>query len=261
MFGVDESDLLLDVIRYSQSLPSLFGANVLPEDMETEYWGFLDRIATNPEPNCLAYRAKIIADSYGLDPQGLANQFPVWFLMFNNMLGMILPIVLAILSVDDDSRIRVEEELPDLDPKSEDTYLNAVILETLRLYNPVFGLERIVTEPVILQGIRFDPGIQLLLPMSTYLRDPRCYPRPNSFEPQRWMGNSGSPLCQDIFSTGIQTCPAKHVALFTLRYVLYLILSQYRYRLTTEYPILDLTSMPQIINPFQISFHVMKIEQ
>jgi hypothetical protein len=272
VFGVDESDLLITVLKHVQSPSYIKGESAIPGDILERYWALLHIIGQDPLPMTLAHSGKTMLQymtdkhqeftrGHPDDKQDLAHQFTVWFVMLNNIFTVILPISLAIFCLDKASQVHVFAEILDdqFDISSEETHLNAFVLETLRLYGPVFVLERQINEAITLDNVQFMSGEQLILPLSLYLRDPECYPQPNAFNPSRWFGNvSGAKrLCQHVFTTGTQTCPAQHTALFTLRYALYMLLSRYDYALTSDLSI-SLQNMPAIINPFHLSFAVCK---
>ena len=267
VFGVDRADLLVQVLRRCQSVRALIGYETVPLGLQREYWQFVDNAVRRPLPDTLVEAAEGPAFAHNVGQDEVANQVVVWFFQLCNVWCVLLPIALAILAIDTRTRALLDAEWR-LDSafsvSSEDSLLNAVVLEVMRLYTPVFFLERRVTRPVTLSGFTFQPGQQLFLPLSAYLRDPRCFPRPNRFEPQRWLddpdsrssSSSRTRCCPTVFGLGAQACPARRVALYTMRYAVHALLTRHNYRLkTVPFPKFDLNDMPALLNFQHISFH------
>jgi cytochrome P450 len=73
-----------------------------------------------------------------------------------------------------------------LEALSRLTYLESVLKESMRLYPPVWSLARLVTEDDTLGGYRIPArSIVLMSPYITH-RDPRFWPNPEGFDPDRW---------------------------------------------------------------------------
>ena len=100
-----------------------------------------------------------------------------------------------LLSQHHDAEARLHKELdavlgrraPAVDDLARLPYTTAVISETLRLYPPAWGVGRRTLEDVELGGYLVPKGKVVL--MSTYVthRDPRWFPEPLSFQPERWL--------------------------------------------------------------------------
>jgi cytochrome P450 len=65
-------------------------------------------------------------------------------------------------------------------------YLNGVMKESLRLYPPIWAIQRKATGACVIDGLRVDTGSRFNLLQLHAHRNPSCYRSPNSFEPQRW---------------------------------------------------------------------------
>lgn len=72
--------------------------------------------------------------------------------------------------------------LPDL------PYTRAVLSESMRLYPPVWSMGRVPVEDVELGGRRIPRGSILLASQWLVHRDPRWWPEPTAFRPERWLG-------------------------------------------------------------------------
>ncbi|MGW1894754.1 cytochrome P450 [Streptomyces sp. NPDC002004] len=79
-------------------------------------------------------------------------------------------------------------DLPDL------PITGAVVKETLRLYSPLWYLERTVEAPTMLGGCPLLPGRRVAVSPFVLHRDPRLYDRPQTFRPERWIERSAEAL-------------------------------------------------------------------
>lgn len=88
-----------------------------------------------------------------------------------------------------------------------------VLSETLRLYPPTVGVNRMATESVTVGGYDFAEGTQFILPQWVPHRDERFWEDPESFDPSRWQGDFDRPQFSYFpFSGGPRFCPGKKVA-------------------------------------------------
>jgi cytochrome P450 family 6 len=64
----------------------------------------------------------------------------------------------------------------------------SLFVETLRKYPPVVKLVRQCTKPVKIRGtdISLEKGVQVLLPVLGLHHDPKYYPDPERFDPERF---------------------------------------------------------------------------
>ncbi|MFJ8209086.1 cytochrome P450 [Streptomyces sp. NPDC096033] len=92
----------------------------------------------------------------------------------------------------------------------------SVVKETLRLYPPLWLIERTVEETTELAGYPLRPGQRVAVSPFVLQRDPRHYPQPAVFRPDRWTGRSpADPLPKYAFMPfggGPRTCLGTHFA-------------------------------------------------
>ncbi|NIR11881.1 MAG: cytochrome P450, partial [Candidatus Aminicenantes bacterium] len=96
--------------------------------------------------------------------------------------------------------------------------LRAVILETLRLNNPVVTTFRTLDSDYTFShsGRSFSKGDQFLILNNPVLRDPTFFYEPNRFIPERWVPSLEGSYYAIMFNQGPQKCPGKDLAIFIL---------------------------------------------
>ncbi len=117
-------------------------------------------------------------------------------------------------------------------------YLNAVCLETLRIY-PVamFALARLVKSTLEIGEYRFEPGT--ILAPCIYLTHHRedLYPAPKQFKPERFLERQFSAYEYLPFGGGNRRCLGYAFALFEMKIVLATVLSGYTLELAERKPV------------------------
>ncbi|MFJ6742586.1 cytochrome P450 [Streptomyces sp. NPDC091279] len=94
-----------------------------------------------------------------------------------------------------------------------------VVQETLRLYPPIWFFPRRAATDLRLGGHSIKRGTQLFYSPYALHRDARWYPRPESFDPDRWHPDNAAPpppgACVP-FAAGVHGCPGEDFALAEL---------------------------------------------
>ncbi|MEU1779058.1 cytochrome P450 [Streptomyces abikoensis] len=78
------------------------------------------------------------------------------------------------------------------DDLSSLAYTDRVLQETCRLRSVLLIMRR-TSGPVTLDGVRLPPGVNLAFSPYSLHRDPRLFPRPGRFDPDRWLSGPGAP--------------------------------------------------------------------
>jgi len=115
-------------------------------------------------------------------------------------------------------------------------YLNAVINESMRLMSVITaGLPRITTEETVLCNHKLPAGTVVSSCVSDMMTDPRIWPDPNSFIPERWIqpykGIEADRKAFMPFSAGSRNCPGQQFALKNLRLTMVRLLLRYDFSL------------------------------
>jgi len=133
---------------------------------------------------------------------------------------------------------RVREELACLDGPATAAdlprlrYTTAVVHESMRLYPPVWTLLRHLSEERTIGGYRLPAGATLLLSPWVVQRDPRWWPEPDTFRPQRWLAPDATPhrFAYFPFGGGPRQCIGNDFAMTEDTLVLATILRRWQLR-------------------------------
>lgn len=129
------------------------------------------------------------------------------------------------------------------------TYTAAVINEAMRLYPPVYVIGREATTDLELGGYRVKKGYTILMSQWVNHRDPKYFPEPERFLPERWLDGLASRLPKFAyypFGGGQRLCIGVHFALMEAAIVLATVGQQFKFTLAPD-AVIDI--MPQITMP------------
>jgi cytochrome P450 len=102
-------------------------------------------------------------------------------------------------------------------------YLDAVIREALRLYPPAYAFGREVETAFELGGYTLPAGSQIVVSPYGIHRNPRYFPDPDGFMPERWLGQEARALPRMAFlpfGGGPRICIGSHFAMMEAALVL-----------------------------------------
>jgi cytochrome P450 len=102
----------------------------------------------------------------------------------------------------------------------EDAYLTATIQETLRLRPVIVLVARRLTEPVEIGGYELPAGATVTPSIHLIHRDPRIYPEPDRFLPERFLENPPGTYTWIPFGGGVRRCLGASFAQFEMSVVL-----------------------------------------
>ncbi|MBX3275668.1 MAG: cytochrome P450 [Sandaracinaceae bacterium] len=133
---------------------------------------------------------------------------------------------------------RVHEELDrvmgdgPIDPErsGELVYLDALIKETLRVIPVISAVGRVLHAPTTVGGIELPAGVVAVPSIYLTHRNPKIYPRPERFEPERFLETKPSPYEWLPFGGGVRRCIGMAFALYEMRIVLATVLWRHRVR-------------------------------
>jgi cytochrome P450 len=103
------------------------------------------------------------------------------------------------------------------------TYLNAVVREMLRLYPSVYVFGREIIAPIEVGGYHLPAGSRVMMSPYVTQRDPRFFPDPERFVPERWIKLDRASLPRFAyfpFGGGPRVCMGQHYAMMQMSLVL-----------------------------------------
>lgn len=115
-------------------------------------------------------------------------------------------------------------------------YMDMVLSETLRKWPPSPANDRQVTRPYTLTAsngtkVQLNVGDTVILPTQGFHMDPKYYPNPTLFDPERFGDEQKANIVPGAyfpFGTGPRKCIASRVAITACKAFVYHLLSQYR---------------------------------
>jgi cytochrome P450 len=112
-----------------------------------------------------------------------------------------------------------------------------VILESMRLYPPAWAIGREALEDVELDGLSVARGTQVWLVQWASHRDPRFFPRPTMFAPERWENDLKGRLPRYAyfpFGGGPRLCIGNNFAMLEAVLVLATLVQRWRFEIAPE---------------------------
>jgi cytochrome P450 len=112
-------------------------------------------------------------------------------------------------------------------------YTEAVLLESMRLYPPAWGVERRAVQDQEIGGYVIPAGAAVLMPTYVVNRDPRVYPDPLAFDPERFLGPEAAARpdwAYPLFGAGTRKCIGVGFAMLEAVLVLAELGQRYRLR-------------------------------
>ncbi len=138
-------------------------------------------------------------------------------------------------------------------PNAEDLaalpYTSAVINEAMRLYPPVYAIGREAMTNLELGGYRVKRGYTILMSQWVSHRDPKYFPEPERFLPERWLDGLAARLPKFAyypFGGGQRLCIGSHFATMEAMIVLATVGQKYKFTLAPD-AVIDIK--PQITMP------------
>ena len=117
-------------------------------------------------------------------------------------------------------------------------YLDALVREVLRLYPPAYLVGREVVREFEVGGYTLPVGAQVMASPYTLQRDPRFFPEPERFMPERWLDSSAPapPRYAYIpFGGGPRVCIGNHFATMEIALVLATLMQQIEFTVAPDY--------------------------
>jgi cytochrome P450 len=119
----------------------------------------------------------------------------------------------------------------EIDKGEDDAYLTATVYEMLRLRPPIpHIIFREVMKPIEIGGVRYEPGVLLWASAHLLHHNPRLYPDPYEFRPERFLGVKPGTYSWIPFGGGRIRCLGSEIGLAEMKAVLREVLARYDLR-------------------------------
>jgi cytochrome P450 len=153
-----------------------------------------------------------------------------------------------LLSEHPDAQARLADEVDDVlgdrDPTVTDVpqlrYAEAVIMEAMRLYPPIFGIGRESVEACEIGGHALPAGANVYIVPWVIQRDPRFFDEPDAFKPERWLDGLQKRLPRFAyfpFGGGPRLCMGQSFAMLESVLLLSTIARSWRLELSPGHPV------------------------
>jgi cytochrome P450 len=177
-----------------------------------------------------------------MSDQQLRDEAITLFLAGHETTALALAHTLYLLSKHPDVERRLYAEiaavlggrLPTADDVRALPYTERVLKEMMRLYPPAWTTGREAIEQVEIGGYVIPKGAQILTSQWVVHRDPRWFPNPEGFDPDRWTPERAKDLPRFAyfpFGGGPRICIGNHFAMMEATLVLVILLQRFRVEL------------------------------
>ena len=135
-------------------------------------------------------------------------------------------------------------------------YLEACIMETLRMCPPVTEHDRVCTNDCEINGIKIKKDTRIQLPVYAAHMDPDFFPNPHVYRPERFLKENADeiiPYTWRPFGAGNRVCIGQRFALMEIKIFMAKFLSKFRVESTNKTKLLYkpggffLLSYPEIV--------------
>lgn len=181
-------------------------------------------------------------DGSGMTDQQLRDEAITLFLAGHETTALLLAHTFYFLSkqpgVERQLRAEIEQVLEGRTPTAADVsrlpYAERVLKESMRLLPPAWTTGREALEDVDINGVHIPKGAQILISQWVVQRDPRFFPNPEGFDPDRWLPERAKSIPRYAyfpFGGGPRVCIGNHFALMEATLVMAAIMQRFHVEL------------------------------
>jgi cytochrome P450 len=181
----------------------------------------------------------------GMTDAQVRDEAVILFLAGHETTALALSYSLYLLAMHPGAQARLADELdrvlggrsPGLGDLDALAYTEAVVLESMRLYPPAWGIAREASEPVEIAGFSFPKGAEFVMSPWVVHRDARNFEDPEAFKPGRWENDLLRRLPRFAyfpFGGGPRVCIGNRFAMMEAKLVLASAVQRFRFEPTPE---------------------------
>jgi hypothetical protein len=235
-------------------------ANLLLRD-EASFHAFRARVGASlgrnegaPMAPCLLDTARALAGGRASQSTCVTSQIAFWFFVLKDAVELHVPRTLALIAAHPDVQTKVRcdiREAGELTAQAIDRlrYLEACVIEQLRLWTPVQMLLRRAVKRCLVGGETVEAEQQLLIHAGFYHRDRRVFGRvAHAFSPDQAAAGALPPVY--MFSAHGRSCAGQSLVIFVLKSTLASMLARFRFELVR--PAIKPGRIPYLYDHFDI---------
>jgi cytochrome P450 len=221
------------------------------------FYAAMNRYLHRPSPvppACLMERSSDLSEGGEREATRVPSQIGFWFFVLKDALELHTVRTLALIAAHPEIQTRVRAEIRTAGPLNAQavaglTYLEACVLEQLRLWTPVpILLRRALRSFSLRDEIAIAAGRKILIHAGLYHRDPAIFgERADRFSPDAARGDSPAGY---FFSAHRQSCAGRSLVTFVLKTTLAALLSRFRFELDS--PKIEPGCIPYLYDHFGI---------
>ncbi len=179
----------------------------------------------------------------GLDDSQLRNETITFLLAGHETTANALTWIFYLLSQHPEVERRLAEEIttvlggrtPTLEDVPKLAYTKMVIQESMRLYPPIWIIERRVIEEDIIGGYTLPAGSAVVISPYALHRHPEFWERPEEFDPSRFQ--SPPPAAYIPFGAGPRFCIGNEFAMLEAHLITVMVMQAFQLRLVPGHPV------------------------
>ncbi|MDT0675069.1 cytochrome P450 [Autumnicola musiva] len=175
-------------------------------------------------------------DGNGMDEEQLIDEILILFTAGHETTSNALTFIAELLAKHPEVQEKISAETKKAKAGSENlfqflkscTYTAAVIEESMRLYPPVYFIDRVNLEEDEYEGISIPKGSSLLFSMFEIHRHKSHWENPEKFDPERFMGENNHEPFYYPFGAGPRKCIGNNFAMYEMIIAVAELVSRYK---------------------------------
>lgn len=193
-------------------------------------------------------------DGSRMSDQHLRDEIMTFMIAGHETTALALTWTWYLLSQNPEAEQKLHHELDSVlagrTPRYEDLanlpYTDKVIKESMRLYPPAWGMGRVAVRNCVIGGYEVPAGANVVTCQWVMHRNPRYFPNPETFDPDRWspeMARSLPKFAYFPFGGGPRLCIGAGFATMEAALLLATMAQRFRLRLAPGYPVKPVPSI------------------